>query len=1304
MVKGVKGNLKSAVERFNNQSNRKSVATSLRKSGKVKSTKHIVAIDPITKQLVSGNITQIAKQLKTSAGVIKNRFSGRNQFKDINGFTLLRFQTPEDMVGFKSSWKTQDAKVLKEKAKPILSGAKYLEALTPAFQIIDDGSHQNKKWGTAEHRYKLNLNNDGLTKNQLEQIFSETALQTIQKQKLKAKDKIRIVIQDPNLKNGFASIPLMDLKDFSISKVFKVFEEVVESNEEYEIGPDTSFIFTSVNMPDAPPPMMLAGSYKPELHDEITICPPCDNHNLDLHKLNKAMKKSIIQIKNNDDMCIARAVATGMCRVEYGVNSKEYDNCKRGRKIQELLAKELLGTCNLPETKLDILTTIPIIEENYEYQITVIDGNNYNNILYPDTNSKSYKPPEDDEDTIYLYYHKGHTDLIANNRVAGFFGKENFCHKCKKTYKKKGVHKCKFKCNMCCRGDCPSLELKDKKYSFHCEDCNRWFPHPDCFDNHLEPDKHGKSVCDKIWKCQTCKKVLSRETQPPETHVCGDYLCSNCKVIVPKDHQCYMMPKKIKAYSDKYIFFDFESDISGEEHEVMFSISMYFDNPDPVEHRDIHEFCSWAFDPKLHKGYTFIAHNGKGYDYQFIIRWIYEYTDYQPFIIFGGAKIMYMSIPDLNIRFVDSLNFLTMPLKRMPKTFGEKELKKGFFPHWFNRKENWEYIGPVPDKEEFHYNSFKEKDRKEFLKWYDKKLEENYVWNQQIEMKEYCISDVDILRKCCIKLRKLYIDTCEIDPFQYLTIASVCMAIYKYHYVDKSFPARTKIFENTWTGDPSKYEDEKRKEYNKSKQEYEDTTREIVFREKKIGIIPFKDIDWLRRSFFGGRTNATKLLYHFKDGEEGKYSDITSLYPTVNFYDEYPAGHYKVLDNQYCNDNQFEVLRKVRKKEYFGFIECDVSPPKNLYHPVLPVKTTKLVFDLNDKRGVWCSNELYNAIDKGYKITKVYEVRYYEDTTKSLFKDYVGKFLKIKQESSGYPDWVKTEEDKNKYIKNYHDNQGVLMEKEKIEVNPGLRAIAKLCLNSLWGKFGQRTNMGKTEIISDKGEFIKILSNDKYDNIQWVDINKDKLQVSYTIKDQFVENDFNTSIAVASFTTSHARGRLYEALNILQEQVLYFDTDSVVYKYNPNDPKSICLKNGDYLGDWTDELEGRKMIGTFVSGGPKNYSYETDDGHYHTKVKGFNLNYEVSLKINHVSIIDLVKGILEDETNLSELSKEEKQEWDKEHKIKVGYDMINRSKEHILSNTHVEKNYGLVYDKRSIQRVDEYGNYDTLPFGFNKTF
>ena len=413
-------------------------------------------------------------------------------------------------------------------------------------------------------------------------------------------------------------------------------------------------------------------------------------------------------------------------------------------------------------------------------------------------------------------------------------------------------------------------------------------------------------------------------------------------------------------------------------------------------------------------------------------------------------------------------------------------------------------------------------------------------------------------------------------------------------------------------------------------------------------------------------------------------------------------GHYEIVDNQYCIDNQYDVLNKVRKKEYFGFIECDIIPPKNLYHPVLPVKSGKLVFDLNEKRGVWTSIEINLAIDKGYKIKKVYEVRYYPKKMKGIFKEYVAKFLKIKQEASGFPDWVKTDGDKETYIQDYHTNQGILMDKDKIEKNPGLRAIAKLCLNSLWGKFGQRTNMGKTEIVNDKEKFFKIVFNEKYDNIDWIDIGDEKIQVSYTIKDKYVENDFNTNLAVASFTTSSARLRLYEALDKLQHQILYFDTDSVVYKYNDKDPNSYKLENGDYLGDWTDELEGEKMIGTFVSGGPKNYSYETDDGHYHTKVKGFNLNYEVSQKINHLSMIQLVKGILEDDTNLSELSKEEKEEWDKEHKIKVSYDSINRSKEHILSNRHEEKNYGLVYDKRSIQKVDEFGNYDTLPFGFNK--
>ena len=226
---------------------------------------------------------------------------------------------------------------------------------------------------------------------------------------------------------------------------------------------------------------------------------------------------------------------------------------------------------------------------------------------------------------------------------------------------------------------------------------------------------------------------------------------------------------------------------------------------------------------------------------------------------------------------------------------------------------------------------------------------------------------------------------------------------------------------------------------------------------------------------------------------------------------------------------------------------------------------------------------------------------------------------------------------------------------------------------------------------------MKVIFNDKYEGVEWFHIPSkdginDKVQVSYKIKDEFIENDFNTSIAVASFTTSSARCRLYYALERLQRQVLYFDTDSVVYKYNPKNKNDFILENGDLLGEWTDELDGCKMVGTFVSGGPKNYSYETEDykkgkyvgNSYHTKVKGFGLNYSVMRDINHNTIIDLVQSVLRGE----------------ETKIKVGYDMIKRGKGHTLSNEHQEKNYGLVYDKRSIMPMDKYGNYDTLPFGY----
>jgi hypothetical protein len=65
----------------------------------------------------------------------------------------------------------------------------------------------------------------------------------------------------------------------------------------------------------------------------------------------------------------------------------------------------------------------------------------------------------------------------------------------------------------------------------------------------------------------------------------------------------------------------------------------------------------------------------------------------------------------------------------------------------------------------------------------------------------------------------------------------------------------------------------------------------------------------------------------------------------------------------------------------------------------------------------------------------------------------VRQFLKIKVEASGYPKEVKTEEEKDAFIKTYKDKYGIELDKNNIKFNPGMRHIAKLALNSLWGKF-----------------------------------------------------------------------------------------------------------------------------------------------------------------------------------------------------------------------------------------------------------
>lgn len=122
----------------------------------------------------------------------------------------------------------------------------------------------------------------------------------------------------------------------------------------------------------------------------------------------------------------------------------------------------------------------------------------------------------------------------------------------------------------------------------------------------------------------------------------------------------------------------------------------------------------------------------------------------------------------------------------------------------------------------------------------------------------------------------------------------------------------------------------------------------------------------------------------------------------------------------------------------------------------------------------------------------------------------------------------------------------------------------------------------------------------------------DILEAVYTNVHENAPKGRKTNIFIASFTTSYARLKLHESLDILQHQTLYYDTDSIIYKWRPGLPSIVI---GDMLGEWKDELDG-DIITEFVSGGAKNYGYKTHAGKVECKVRGFKLNVRASAVLN----------------------------------------------------------------------------------------
>jgi hypothetical protein len=570
------------------------------------------------------------------------------------------------------------------------------------------------------------------------------------------------------------------------------------------------------------------------------------------------------------------------------------------------------------------------------------------------------------------------------------------------------------------------------------------------------------------------------------------------------------------------------------------------------------DFADWFLLIKKHS--IFFAHNGGRYDNYILKQYlIHERLIIPKKIITAGKRIITMIVQECE--FNDSMNHINKSLSATGETFNLKE-QKGSFPYSFYTINTIDYVGDIPDIKYFERAKLKSEKQIEFDLWYNTWIDLNkngVLYDIKKECEKYCMMDVDILCTCLEKYRDSCIELNQLDPLVSITIASYAMRVYRTSHL----PPKT------------------------------------------IGMLDREMYDFVDKSFIGGRTECRQMYRvwtpeDIANGIYGVYVDIVSMYPTVQMYDLLPYGEAVWIDSTILKRLNKALmchkwLSSLKRDSKVAIVKCTVKCPDNLEHAVLLQKRDhKLIASLDITEGYFTSAELSVAVEKGYIINSIENALVSKAAVGKLFNSYIAKYIKIK---------------------NKHSPNGS-------EPNKGLREIAKMMLNSLWGKFAQKEDCGETKYFNKTNgiEWDKLINRYNLDEVTHINVSEateDYIYVSITeAKSKHLKLN-STNLMLAAFVTANARLRLFKWLDILGDRVIYHDTDSIVYEYNKN---LVNIPTGHALGEWEEECN-RMSLWTALAA--KTYAFKglkpnTEKSIEVIKSKGFSTGFTIDQYCNYV--------------------------------------------------------------------------------------
>lgn len=391
-----------------------------------------------------------------------------------------------------------------------------------------------------------------------------------------------------------------------------------------------------------------------------------------------------------------------------------------------------------------------------------------------------------------------------------------------------------------------------------------------------------------------------------------------------------------------------------------------------------------------------------------------------------------------------------------------------------------------------------------------------------------------------------------------------------------------------------------------------------------------------------------------REAYKGGISELYKLHvpgkiQMADFVSQYPTSMVGQSWNPYTQElgawgmPTGSYARIVHPKNYefdssiLGVLKCTILPPSTLYAPFLGYRVVSKISSqsyevlygncrlcmenrltecthTDDERaftGTWTIVELCYAIETlGYKVLEVIEVWEYEQNNTTLFKSFMIPFIVSKTccKRSGLVDADGTFTEKGRQTSEWlrqltgHDHPP-----DNFVNAPSKRNVAKLIMNSFYGKWGQRSQWSETKSYKeeDEKECMKLFENTQL-LIHYVEVIHQHAElgpvvyVDYEQRLPAVKGCAQKNDHIAAHITAYGRMMINYLVQKMGQKSIYVDTDSLFHTATDTLPYTPGFRIGDL------ELE-LPDASCWTGCGRKWYSYRLPNGDHVAKQKGIAL-------------------------------------------------------------------------------------------------